>query len=150
MSNLPHTQAAIQRIADRQLARQAQQLRGIIVRQLSQPGTQVAALRRTYRNISHRQAQALGLRGRSMQTANGNIRTRVRSGYREIKVSAPGDSPAVQTGRLRQSITVQKVKAGRYRVGTNVEYAPYLEFGTRNMQPRPFMRPALEKHRHEP
>jgi HK97 gp10 family phage protein len=29
------------------------------------------------------------------------------------------------------------------RVGTNVEYAAPLEFGTTRMAPRPFMRPAI-------
>lgn len=31
----------------------------------------------------------------------------------------------------------------RYTVGTNVEYAIYLEMGTRHMPPYPFFRPAL-------
>lgn len=67
--------------------------------------------------------------------------------YGRHRASAPGDSPAVDTGRLRQSIGVQKVAQGHYRVGTNVQYAPLLEFGTRKMAARPFMRPALEKVR---
>jgi len=50
----------------------------------------------------------------------------------------------VDTGRLRQSIGLQKVGDGHYRVGTNVVYAPYVEFGTRRMAAQPFMRPALE------
>lgn len=70
---------------------------------------------------------------------------RYKRGNRTHTASAPGKSPAVDTGRLRQSIGVQKVGEGHYRVGTNVEYAPYLEFGTRRMAARPFMRPALEQ-----
>jgi HK97 gp10 family phage protein len=50
----------------------------------------------------------------------------------------------VDTGRLRQSIGLQKVGDGHYRVGTNVVYAPYVEFGTRRARAQPFMRPALE------
>lgn len=61
------------------------------------------------------------------------------------RASAPGDGPAVDTGRLRQSIGVQQLGEGRYRVGTNVQYAPLLEFGTRTTAPRPFMRPAAQK-----
>lgn len=37
---------------------------------------------------------------------------------------------AVKTGRLRDSITVKKISKCRYVVGTAVEYAPYVEFGT--------------------
>ena len=37
---------------------------------------------------------------------------------------------AVDTGRLRNSIVVEKVDKCRYAVGTNVEYAPSVEFGT--------------------
>lgn len=32
---------------------------------------------------------------------------------------------------------------GRWVVGTGVEYAIYLEFGTRHMDPKPFLRPAV-------
>lgn len=31
-------------------------------------------------------------------------------------------------------------------VGTNVEYAPYIEMGTSKMAPRPFLKPAVESH----
>lgn len=31
-------------------------------------------------------------------------------------------------------------------VGTNVEYAPFVELGTRKVDPRPFLRPAIEEH----
>lgn len=36
----------------------------------------------------------------------------------------------VDTGRLRSSITAVRVTPGFWKVGTNVEYAPYIEFGT--------------------
>ena len=29
-------------------------------------------------------------------------------------------------------------------VGTNLEYAPYQEFGTRTMTPQPYLRPAID------
>lgn len=51
----------------------------------------------------------------------------------------------VDTGRLRQSIGVQKIGQGHYRVGTNVQYAFLVEFGTRKMAAKPFLRPAFEK-----
>lgn len=32
-----------------------------------------------------------------------------------------------------------------YRVGTNVEYAVYVEFGTSRMEAQPYLRPAVEQ-----
>lgn len=52
----------------------------------------------------------------------------------------------VDTGRLRSSITHSVERDGRGLVGfvgTNVEYAIYVEFGTRYMRAQPFLRPAL-------
>lgn len=52
----------------------------------------------------------------------------------------------VDTGRLRNSIQHQiALDNGEItgRVGTNVEYAPYVEFGTRYWSGKPFLIPAL-------
>ena len=51
-----------------------------------------------------------------------------------------------QHGRLKNSIT-HAVDGKDVIIGTNVEYAPYLEFGTTRMKPRPFMVPAIERNR---
>lgn len=52
----------------------------------------------------------------------------------------------VDTGRLRNSITYEIGDDGTVvRVGTNTQYAPYLEFGTRKMPARPFLFPAFEE-----
>lgn len=55
----------------------------------------------------------------------------------------------VNTGRLRssyQSSGVQKDARGMYvQVGTNVDYAAFVEFGTRNTRPQPHLRPAFLK-----
>ena len=48
----------------------------------------------------------------------------------------------VDTGRLRASITVKRTPDG-VTVGTNVEYAPYVEYGTRHMAAQPYLRPAV-------
>jgi HK97 gp10 family phage protein len=64
---------------------------------------------------------------------------------RTYQASAPGEAPAIRTGNLRSSILVEFVGPCYRRVGTNVEYAKYLEFGTRRISARPFLRPALEK-----
>ena len=49
----------------------------------------------------------------------------------------------VDTGNLRSSIT-HEVLTDEARVGTNVEYSPYLEYGTRKMSAQPYLRPALD------
>lgn len=53
----------------------------------------------------------------------------------------------VDTGNLRGSIT-HAVDAGDNAVyiGTNVEYAPYVELGTSRQEAQPFLRPAASGH----
>ena len=53
----------------------------------------------------------------------------------------------VDTGNLRSSIGYKTDPSNDIMyVGTNVEYAPYQEFGTYKMKAHPFLKPALEKH----
>lgn len=65
--------------------------------------------------------------------------------------SAPGRSPAVQTGMLRRSWQVgqpKRVASGRvlgWVLGSPIKYARGLEFGTRRIFPRPYLRPAIRK-----
>ena len=55
----------------------------------------------------------------------------------DAKVKVP-----VDTGNLRASIhTTPKGKTAE--VGTNVEYAPHVEYGTRHKAARPFLYPSL-------
>lgn len=52
----------------------------------------------------------------------------------------------VDTGRLRSSVqsTPGEDSKGPYvDIGTNVEYAPYVEYGTMHSPAQPFLRPAL-------
>lgn len=54
----------------------------------------------------------------------------------------------VDTGRLRNSIT--HTSDGEYAyIGTNVEYAPYVEYGTSKTQAQPFLKPAANDHTEE-
>ena len=53
----------------------------------------------------------------------------------------------VRTGRLRNSISygVDTDEPAVY-IGSNVEYAPYVELGTSKMMARPFLKPAVENY----
>jgi HK97 gp10 family phage protein len=51
----------------------------------------------------------------------------------------------VDTGRLRDSITYSVDDDAVY-LGSDVEYAPYVEFGTYKQKPQPFMGPAMQDH----
>ncbi|BDP42923.1 hypothetical protein DAETH_28920 [Deinococcus aetherius] len=128
--DLKNTRAAAIAIAEQAVAQEAQRLRNEVVEQLSQEGKG-----RTY------EFEREFLKGDGTTAKVGQ-----RRGVPHT-ASAPGDPPAVDTGRLRQSIVALKIAPGRWRVGTNVEYAFWLEFGTRRIAPRPFMRPAAEKVR---
>ena len=61
--------------------------------------------------------------------------------------SAPGQPPNTDTGRLVNSLNVTRSGALTAEVLANVEYAAYLELGTRHMAARPFMTPAVEQER---
>lgn len=56
----------------------------------------------------------------------------------------------VDTGRLRNSYThdVRKQEEAVY-IGTNVEYAPYVEMGTSKMKAQPHLKPAVVDHEDE-
>lgn len=51
----------------------------------------------------------------------------------------------VDTGRLRNSIS-HSSDDSRAVIGTNVEYAPYVELGTSKRTPHAFLRPAVALH----
>lgn len=51
----------------------------------------------------------------------------------------------VDTGHLRDSIT-HSVDDNAVYLGSDVEYAPYVEFGTYKQKPQPFMGPAMQDH----
>ena len=70
--------------------------------------------------------------------------------YGKHQASAAGEAPASDTGFLAGSISYQVDRSSNEVVGTVKVSAPYaapLEFGTRNIAPRPFLQPALEQNR---
>lgn len=73
---------------------------------------------------------------------------------REVKIAAVNVQNGarrrvpVDTGRLRNSITHEITGDGlNAAIGSNVEYAPFVEFGTRSMRAQPYLFPALEEER---
>jgi len=64
---------------------------------------------------------------------------------RTVNVSDEGDTPNTDTGRLVQSIKFDFKNEGLTgRVGTNLKYGAWLEFGTKTMQARPWLTPAVQ------
>lgn len=61
--------------------------------------------------------------------------------------SAPGEAPAIDSGNLYNKIRSRKISDLNYRVTVPVPYGGYLEFGTKRMKPRPYIRPAISANR---
>ena len=86
---------------------------------------------------------------RNMQRINRNTETEIEQALtksaliveRDAKINAP-----VDTGRLRASIT-HKVEETYAEVGTNVEYAKSVEFGTSKQSAQPFLFPAYNNNK---
>ena len=85
----------------------------------------------------------LKVKGLTSQSKLGKI---VELAALEVEAEAKRNCP-VDTGRLRNSITTAKEGKTTAYVGTNTEYAPYVEFGTHKMRAQPYLRPAAEKVR---
>lgn len=87
---------------------------------------------------------------RSMQNkSGGETQVRYRNGQKRIvTVSKPGDPPNTDTGRLVRSVKARKTAPNEAEVGVLGQDAPYgkhLEYGTVNMEARPWLRPAFKK-----
>lgn len=62
----------------------------------------------------------------------------------EMKTKVPVDS-----GRLRNSISSEKVDDYSYVVRASADYAPYVEFGTIHTPAQPFFQPVVDKKYNE-
>lgn len=61
--------------------------------------------------------------------------------YATAKKTGNVESPATAQDKIKVS-----AKNNEVYIGTNVEYASYVEFGTSKMKARPYLRPAIEDH----
>jgi phage gpG-like protein len=62
-------------------------------------------------------------------------------GHPRSRRSLPGEPPRVETNLLRKSISAVPDQAARVvRVGTNQPHGRYMEFGTRTIAPRPWVK----------
>ena len=79
-------------------------------------------------------------------------------GYAKMKLTIPVEHgydrgegtifPVTDTGRLMNSISHTTDEEYAY-IGTNVEYAPYVEYGTSKSKAYPFLKPAATEHADE-
>lgn len=76
---------------------------------------------------------------------DGDIGVRYTNGNKRfVVVSRPGDPPNTDRGRLVQSIKFDFKDGGLVgRVGTNLRYGAFLEFGTLKMAARPWLSTAI-------
>ena len=71
------------------------------------------------------------------------VRYRNGGGKSNHVAAGAGESPNTDTGALVRSISTE-IEGNSVFVGTSLEYAAWLEFGTINMKPRPFLQKALD------
>lgn len=88
----------------------------------------------------------------SVATRGGMLLSAVVSGAELVSNDAKVKAP-VKTGNLRRSIHVGDEASGgdwaECSVGTDVEYAAFVELGTSKMAARPYLRPAVESTKGE-
>lgn len=70
---------------------------------------------------------------------------RIPGSTRKYRASRPFEAPASPTGRLRSSYQYRVTSSRNAKigeVGSPLDYAVYLEYGTKRMKPRPHVLPA--------
>lgn len=91
--------------------------------------------------------------GRKTRRITAELEQAAKAAVIDTALAIEGDAKRkapVDTGRLRNSITHERSDDElSARVGTNVEYAPYQEFGTVRMNAQPFLHPAAEGQRNQ-
>lgn len=63
----------------------------------------------------------------------------------EMAAARSRDIVPVRTGRLQRSVQVWNPAPMMYQVGSILNYAPFVEYGTRFMRAQPYLRPAAQE-----
>jgi len=92
-------------------------------------------------HVNDRSAQALA---QIKQIVAGDLQS-----FAENMVEIAKDTAPIDTGNLRSSITMRKVKDDELRVQTECGYGAYQELGTSRHAAQPFFAPAFEQSRSE-
>ncbi len=77
------------------------------------------------------------------ETVEKDVSKLIKDTLHNIEKDAKRSCP-VDTGRLRGSITTNIISSYSGEVETNVEYAKYVEYGTRYQSAQPYFEPAVE------
>ncbi len=91
------------------------------------------------------------VRNTTLQTLSGPRTGRIYTipgTHKKYTASSPGEPPAQRLGELRQSVSTLVVGRGAEltgAVGTDKDYGMMLEYGTKSIAPRPWLRPSFEK-----
>jgi hypothetical protein len=64
--------------------------------------------------------------------------------YGDHQASSPGNPPRPDTAELLNSVTHTKTGEAERVIHDQVEYGKYQEFGTEDIEPRPWMKPVFE------
>ena len=98
-------------------------------------------------------AGVLEIRENNTEQVAAALNSAIAKALTKIGQQAEGNAKLIcptDTGRLKNSITNQiDMQENAVYIGTNVEYAPYVELGTRRRDPHPYLRPAASEHGEE-
>jgi HK97 gp10 family phage protein len=70
-------------------------------------------------------------------------RSRQGGGTYTHTAAAEGQAPNTDTGKLVASLAAERVNDATYHIGSGLDYASWLEFGTSKMGARPWLNPAF-------
>ncbi|MEY5098720.1 MAG: hypothetical protein RJA36_1439 [Pseudomonadota bacterium] len=122
-------------------------LRRILIDAAHKGGAGLAGHLQIKLNVSARVGTPASERARKAQAK----KRRRRAARFLYQASKPGEPPRKRTGTLQKSVGHEVFYDLRYdqvtvRAGTNVPYGRFLEYGTRKMAARPWLRPGMVEY----